>query len=95
MMDELPQVVDPSLLTDADWAELNKLRKAYEAGGKSALYKAYRELGSNPVQYVRVMSAFCPSEVRASIREAIAKRGLTGQDILQAVRKRESTPRDQ
>ena len=95
MPNELPQVADPSLLTDADWVEINKLKKAYESGSKDALHKAYRELGSNPVRYVRVMSAFYPSEVRASLKVAIAKRGLTEQDILQAVRRRETAAGDQ
>jgi hypothetical protein len=94
-MNEPFQIADPSALTDADWTEINKLRVAFETGSPEALQQAYRELGKDPVQYIRVMSALYPSEVRASIREAIAKRGLTEQDILQAVRKRESPPRDQ
>jgi hypothetical protein len=40
MSDEPFEVVDPSDLTDADWAEINKLKKAYEIGGQKALSKA-------------------------------------------------------
>jgi hypothetical protein len=53
-MTGLRQVADPSALTDADWAEINKLRKAYETRGEEGLNEAYRELGKDPVRYVRV-----------------------------------------
>ena len=33
-------IVDTSLLTDADWAEINKLRRAYEIDGSVGLSKA-------------------------------------------------------
>lgn len=82
----LLEVTDPSRLTDDDWAEINKLRKAYQEGGKQALCKAYSELGKSPVRYVRVMSAFYPREVTESIRDAMAKRGLTVEDILEMIR---------
>lgn len=95
MMRGLLEIADPSRLTDADWAEINKLRNAYETGGAPALQLAYRELGKNPVRYMRVISALYPNEVRNSIKDAMAKRGLTEQDILKAARKRESPARDQ
>lgn len=89
------EVADPSRLTDHDWAEINKLRKAYQEGGKQALHEAYNELGKNPVRYLRVVSAFYPREVRESIRDAMAKRGMTVEDVLELIRKRESPARDQ
>lgn len=89
------EVADPSRLTDSDWAEINKLRKAYQEGGKQALHKAYSELGRNPVRYMRVVSAFYPREVSESIRDAMVKRGMTVEDILELIRKRESPARDQ
>jgi hypothetical protein len=88
------EIADPSRLRDADWAEINKLRNAYETGGAPALQLAYRELGKDPVRYIRVMGALYPDEVRNSIKDALAKRGLTEQDILEAARKRESPTRD-
>jgi hypothetical protein len=94
-MKELLQIANPSILTDADWLELNKLRTAFETGGQEALQRAYRELGKDPVRYIRVMSAIYPNEVQASIKDAVAKRGLTEQDILGGVRKRECPARDQ
>jgi hypothetical protein len=89
------QVSDPSALTDLDWAEIYKLRNAYKLRGQKGLDQAYRELGRDPVRYIRVMSAIYPNEVRNSITDAMAKRGLTEQDILDVVRKRESPARNQ
>jgi hypothetical protein len=37
MSDELFEVVDSSGLTDADWAQINKLRAAYKTGGKKGV----------------------------------------------------------
>src|SRR6266404_8032172 len=38
MTDDDPfEVVDPSGLSDADWAEINKLQRVYKEGGKRAL----------------------------------------------------------
>ena len=68
-MTEPFQITDPSSLTDADWVEINKLRMAFETGSQEALQQAFRELGKDPVRYIRVMSAIYPNEVRASIRD--------------------------
>lgn len=89
------QIANPSALTDADWVEINRLRKAFDTGNQEAVQQAYRELGKDPVRYIRVMSAIYPKEVQASIKDAMAKRGLTEQDILDAAQKRESPARDQ
>jgi len=45
MPDEPFEVADSTGLTDADWAEINKLKRAYRDGGKKALNKA---MGSLP-----------------------------------------------
>ena len=37
-------IVHASMLRDADWAEINKLSRAFKNGGERALKKAYREL---------------------------------------------------
>jgi uncharacterized membrane protein YeaQ/YmgE (transglycosylase-associated protein family) len=44
-------VEDTSLLTDADWAEINKLSRAFKSGEK-APRKAYRELPEHPSRWV-------------------------------------------
>ena len=71
MSDEPFEVVDSSGLTDADWAEINKLKKAYETGGQKALSKAFDDLNKDPIAYVRVIGAFYPNEVRESIKDAM------------------------
>jgi hypothetical protein len=55
------------MITDADWAEANKLRRAYESGGNEALKRAYEELCKDPIRWVRVMSAFHSDYVRAKV----------------------------
>ena len=37
-------MVDRTGLTDVDWAEINKLKRAHDAGGDAALSKALDEL---------------------------------------------------
>jgi hypothetical protein len=41
------EVVDSSGLTDADWAALNELKRAYAEGGKRALEKAFETLAED------------------------------------------------
>ena len=41
------EVVDASGLTAADWAEINRLKKLCETGGRNALSKALAELGES------------------------------------------------
>jgi hypothetical protein len=42
MGDEDFEVEDPSGLTDADWAEINRLKRTLEEGGQKALSEAMR-----------------------------------------------------
>jgi hypothetical protein len=44
---------------------------------------------------MRVVSALYTREVRESIRDAMVKRGMTAEDVLELIRKRESPARDQ
>jgi hypothetical protein len=51
------EVVDSSHLTDADWAEINKLKRAYETGGMKALSKAMDELAAgDPIIALHVLA---------------------------------------
>jgi hypothetical protein len=59
------EVVDTTGLTDADWAEINNLKKAYDAAGEEALSAALQALGErDPIRAGRVLGAFFPDLVR-------------------------------
>jgi hypothetical protein len=55
------------MITDADWAEVNKLRRAYDSGGDEAQKRAYEALCKDLTRWVRVMSAFHSDYVRAKV----------------------------
>ena len=96
MADEPLEIENPSGLTDADWAEINKLRRAYESDGQPALNEAMQELAKDdPVRYVTVMGAFFPDMIREAIKDTMAEVGLTEDDVREMVRKLESPARDQ
>jgi hypothetical protein len=42
----LEEIPDPVGLTDADWAEINRLKAAYETGGFKALDRAFKQCGT-------------------------------------------------
>jgi len=62
------EIVDASLLTDADWTEINKLKRAYEIGEAKAVPKALYELFIDSERAVRILGAFYPDIVREAIR---------------------------
>ena len=96
MADDDPFKVENSEgLTDADWVEINRLKRAYEAGGQKALSKAFAELAKDPVQYVRVVGAFFPNDVREAIKDEMAEQGMSKDDLRELIRKLESPARDQ
>ena len=57
---EAQGIRDASGLTDADWAQINKLRQALEQCGDKAFQKALADLKKDPSRYLRVMRAFSP-----------------------------------
>jgi hypothetical protein len=65
-------IADPSSLTDADWAEIDRLKRAYEVGG----HKAFNEKLDDPVLGIRVIGAFYPAMVREAIKDAMAEHGV-------------------
>ena len=88
------KVVDTSGLTDADWAEINRLKSLYETGGRNALSKALAELGeSDPVRSIRVLSAFFPETVREALTDSMAEQGLMAEDLRELIRKHEASTR--
>jgi len=81
-MSEKPKIVDTEGLSNADWAEINKLLRAYDAGGSDAFWEAIEELGDeDPVRYVAVAGAFFPDLVRKIIRDEMAEQGMTEEDV--------------
>ena len=88
-------VADTSGLTDADWAEINRLKRAYNDGGDKALDRALRELDDNPVLAIRVLGAFFPEMVGGMIKDAMAANGITEQDLREMIQKLEPPPTKQ
>ena len=85
------QPTDTSRLTDADWAEINKLRQAYESGGESALLAALQELLKDPVRCTRVIGAYYPEKMREALKDAAAAAGVTIEDLRDLLSKSEGS----
>jgi hypothetical protein len=85
------EVVDTTGLTDADWAEINNLKKAYDAAGEEALSAALQALVErDPIQAGRVLGAFFPDLVRETIKDKLADMGITEEDLRELIRKLEN-----
>jgi hypothetical protein len=93
MSDEPFEVVDPSVLTDADWVEINKLKAAYASGGDRALDKAMGELAErHPLRYCAVLAAFFPDMTgHAATDNALADPGVKEEDLHELIRKLENS----
>ena len=63
------------MLRDADWAEINKLSRAFKNGGERALKKGYRELAEHPSRWVRVFG------------DKMTEVGITDDDLIELDRK--------
>ena len=95
-MNESLGVQDTSVLTDADWAEINRLRKVLADQGPEALNKAFAELQRRDViLHARVAEAFFPNEFKEAFRDEMAAAGMDEDDLRELVRKLESPARDQ
>jgi len=89
--DDALEVVDSFHLTDADWAEINKLKRAYETGGMKALSMAMDELAAgDPIIALHVLGAFFPEKIRESIRDQMAEMGITAEDLREIIEKTEA-----
>jgi hypothetical protein len=70
----LLKVQDPFGLTDADWAEISKLQRAYSLGGNESLSEALIELlESDRVRAAGVLRAISPREVRETIDDEMIR----------------------
>ncbi|MCF2523899.1 hypothetical protein [Bradyrhizobium sp. G127] len=96
MAEEDPfKIEDPSGLEDADYAALNKLRRAYEEGGEKGLSLAFEALSKDPLRYIRVVGAMFPDMTREAIKDELAAKGIDEEDLAEMKRKVESPARDQ
>ena len=84
------EIADTANLTDADWAEINKLKAAYEKDGQRGLSNALGKLADDPIRYLCVIGAFFPDMVRDAIKDDMAAQGVTEEDIRELVRRLES-----
>lgn len=87
------EVKDTSRLTDADWTVINALKRGYEEGGSPALDKALKQLADDPVLYTRIMGAFFPDEMRETLKDVMAAKGVTMEDLREIIEKAESPAR--
>jgi hypothetical protein len=97
MPDPFPlEVVDASKLTDAEWSEIGKLKKAYELGGQTALDKALQRLANeDPIRHFVILGACFPEEALQAFKDWMAEAGMTVEDLRELMRKLESPARDQ
>ena len=86
------EVQDTSGLTDADWAEINKLRKTYKRGGRKAVGLALEKLAKDPIRFVVVIGALYPDMMREMIRDQMAEAGITEEDLRELIQKLEGAP---
>jgi hypothetical protein len=56
-----PETISPKDLTADDWAEMEKLKQVWEAGGLEALSEAQAQLRrTDPIRWYRIVRAFFP-----------------------------------
>ena len=85
-------IEDTSLLADADWVEINKLVRAYKSGGDKSLKKVFLVLlKGDPVGFARVYGAFFPHKLREALKDVMAARGITEEDLHELRQKMEGT----
>jgi hypothetical protein len=89
----MPKVVDSSSLTDLDWTTINSLQRSYERGGAKALSAALKKLAADPIRYVRVVGAFFPEMIREMIRDMLAAKGTTREDLEEIIQEHEKPAR--
>jgi hypothetical protein len=90
-MTDWPEPSDTSRLTDADWAALNKLRRAYETGIEEFSAACQELLEEDPVRLTRIYGAYDPEKMREALKDAAAERGITIEDLLDLLRNAEGS----
>jgi hypothetical protein len=86
------ELIDESGLTESDWAEIEKLKRAYESGGEKGLAKAVDKLEAKDIiQFITVVGAFYPDRVKEIIKDEMAEGRLASDDLRKLLRKLESS----
>ena len=76
------EVVDSSGLSDADWADINRLRQAFADGGSRAFWDAMDELGKIDLfRQVHIAGAFFRDTMREAIKDEMAAAGMSEDDL--------------
>ncbi len=90
------KIVDTRCLTDADWAKINLVKRAYEAGGMDAFWEELERLEDrSPVTQICVAAAFFPEVIRQAIKDEMAEHGMSIEDWREMIRALESPAGDQ
>jgi hypothetical protein len=81
-----------ALLTDADWAEVNKLRRVHEIDGSKGLSKAVEKLiKDDPAHFLTIAAAYFPAHVFNDMKDHMADAGITEEDLEEMTRKLQPT----
>ena len=84
------EVVDATDLTDADWACVSTVKRAYEAAGIEGFRDAIERLGNGDwVFQIKIASAFFPAQIREELMDIMADYGLTTDDLREILQKEE------
>ena len=81
------KIVDTAKLSESDWAEIRKLEQAWEIGGSKGLSTALDRLAQDQVIYLRIMVVYFPELIREAIRDEMAARGMTDEDVRDLINK--------
>ena len=80
----------------AVWSSIFELKRVYETEGVEAYSKLIEDLTIfDPVRAVRAMGAFFPDDVRETLKDVMAERGMTREDLEEIIKKARGRNRPQ
>lgn len=83
-----PVVVDTTGLSDAHWAEINRMFRAFDEGGDEAFWSAMEDLGKkDPIEQCLIAASFFPEMMRELIQDEFAAAGMSEEDVRELRRK--------
>ena len=82
------EVVDTRGLTDADWAAIDKVIRAYRAGGMEGFWDELETFGDdNLILQITIVGAFFPDVIREAIKDEMAEQSITVEDLRNLVKR--------